>query len=136
MCNAKVFRVKNHSSAKSVITNSGQVPVSNDEGSEGRGGQPTPQGRRKSDALKTGCYYFGVSGAMKRMPKSVSGYSLCATNEEDMPATRCPPRSVSAYSMSSGNIFTTVDTKGNDRRAFNCSVIVNELFKCGLWALE
>ena len=48
---------------------------------------------------------FGTS-RVKRMPKSVSGYSLCATSENELePKSNRPSiaQSQSSYSMSSGN---------------------------------
>jgi hypothetical protein len=43
---------------------------------------------------------------MKNMPKSVSGYSLCASNEEEFQRTSSTnngmPTSASSYSMASG----------------------------------
>ena len=47
---------------------------------------------------------FGISRS-KRMPKSVSGYSLCATSDNDLePKSKHPSiaQSQSSYSMSSG----------------------------------
>ena len=50
--------------------------------------------------------HVGIGSRVKRMPKSVSGYSLCATSENEGPdqAKRQPSmaQSQSSYSMSSG----------------------------------
>ena len=53
---------------------------------------------------------FGISRS-KRMPKSVSGYSLCATSDNDLePKSKHPSiaQSQSSYSMSSGMLLFSI----------------------------
>ncbi len=59
--------------------------------------------------------HVGIGSRVKRMPKSVSGYSLCATseNEEMLQHKRHSSiaQSQSSYSMSSGNCICIQDLR-------------------------
>ena len=83
VCNAKIFKVKNNPQKRSSANSWKQGPAGV--------GYPAEPG--------VGRYY---NGQMK-MPKSVSGYELCASNEEEFQRTSTMPMSASSYSMSSGN---------------------------------
>jgi hypothetical protein len=89
VCNAKIFKVKNNPHKRAPPLNSWRQ--------QGQGYPTDPAGSGSSR------YY---NGQMKNMPKSVSGYSLCASNEEEFQRNSSTnngmPTSASSYSMASG----------------------------------
>ena len=88
VCNAKIFKVKNNPQKRNPNTWRQPGGYPNDPSI---GGPPAGVPRYYNNQMK--------------MPKSVSGYSLCASNEEEFQRSsnnNGMPTSASSYSMTSG----------------------------------